>query len=344
MRIAVDAMGGDNAPDAVVEGAVLAARYYEIEVLLVGQQEVVREHLRKHDLGKGKIEVIPASQVVLMHESPTDAVRRKKDSSIAVVVRLLKSGDADAMVSAGNTAAVLATTRVFLGKLKGVSRPAIVALMPNTVDATVLLDVGANAGGCGPEHLVQFATMGEVYARDVMGKSKPRVGLLSVGEEESKGSAVTLDAFPLLMNSSINFLGNVEGKDIVNGTADVVVCDGFVGNALLKFAEGISEMIFDLMKEELLKSKMTKLGLLLAGPGLRNFRKRVDYAEYGGAPLLGIRGACIIGHGKSNAYAIKNAVRAASEFVSHKVNEHIEERLEIQALKLKKHGDNPPYP
>jgi glycerol-3-phosphate acyltransferase PlsX len=233
------------------------------------------------------------------------------------------------MVSAGNTAAALANARAFLGKLKGVARPAIATVMPNVVDATILLDVGANAGGCAPEHLLQFAIMGEIYARDVMGKEKPRVGLLSVGEEESKGSTVTLDAFPLLMQSSVNFLGNVEGKDIVNGTADVVVCDGFVGNAILKFGEGIGEMIFDLMKEELSKSRLAKLGLLLVGPALRKFRKRVDYAEYGGAPLLGIRGVCVIGHGRSSAYAIKNAVRVASEFVSHEVNEHIEENLQM---------------
>jgi len=329
MRIAIDAMGGDNAPAAVVEGAVLAAHEYQIEALLVGQQEVVEENLRKYDLGKAKVEVIPASQVVLMDESPTEALRRKRDSSIAVAARLLKSGDADAMVSAGNSAAALAITRSFLGKLKGLARPAIAAIIPNAVDATILLDVGANAGGCRPEHLLQFAIMGEVYARDVMGKEKPRVGLLSVGEEESKGSAVTLSAFPLLNQSSINFVGNVEGEDIVNGATDVVVCDGFVGNAILKFGEGIAEMIFDLMKAELAQSKLAKLGMLLAGPALRNFKRRVDYTEYGGAPLLGISGACIIGHGKSNANAIKNAVRVASEFVSHRVNEHIEEKFAV---------------
>jgi glycerol-3-phosphate acyltransferase PlsX len=331
MRIAVDAMGGDNAPTAVVEGAVLAAREYQIEALLVGQQDLVKENLRKFDPGKAKIEVIPASQVVLMDESPAEAIRRKRDSSIAVASRLLKSGDADAMVSAGNTAAALATTRSLLGKLKGLSRPAIAAVIPNAVDVTILLDVGANAGGCRPEHLLQFAIMGGVYSKDVMGKENPRVGLLSVGEEKSKGSSITLNAFPLLAQSSINFVGNVEGKDIVNGTTDVVVCDGFVGNAILKFAEGIAEMIFELIKLELSQSKLAKLGFLLAGPALQKLKKRVDYSEYGGAPLLGINGACIIGHGKSNAKAIKNAVRVASEFVSHKVNEHIEQS--IKAIK-----------
>jgi len=329
MRIAVDAMGGDNAPAAVVEGAVLAAREYEIKVLLVGQQEVVKETLRNFDLGKGSIEVIPASQVVLMDGSPTEAVRRKRDSSIAVAARLLKNRDADAMVSAGNTGAALATTRSLLGKLKGLARPAIAAVIPNAVDVTILLDVGANAGGCKSEHLLQFAIMGEVYAKDLMGKENPRIGLLSIGEEKSKGSATTLGAFPLLMQSKINFVGNVEGKDIVNGTVDVVVCDGFVGNAILKFAEGMSEMILQLIRAELSRGKLSKLGMLLAEPALRKFKKRVDYTEYGGAPLLGINGACIIGHGKSNAIAIKNAVRVASEFVSHKVNNHIEQNLQI---------------
>ncbi len=329
MRIAVDAMGGDNAPDAVVEGAVLAALEYQVEVLLVGQQEVVRESLSKHDLEDAKIEIIPASQIVLMDESPTEAIRGKKDSSIAVAARLLKTGDADAMISAGNTGAAMATTRAFLGKLKGLSRPAIAIIVPNEVDFTILLDAGANAGGCRPEHLRQFAIMGEIYAKDVMGKENPRVGLLSVGEEESKGSAVTLSAFPLLAQSPINFVGNVEGGDIVNGTMDVVVCDGFVGNVILKLTEGIGEMLFKLMAEELGKSKLAKLGVLMAAPMLRKFRHRIDYAEYGGAPLLGIKGVCIIGHGKSNAYAIKNAIRVASEFVSHKVNEHIEQKLQM---------------
>ncbi len=329
MRIAVDAMGGDNAPAAVVEGAVLAAREYQIEVLLVGQQEVVKKILSQYDLGKGKIEVVPASQVVLMDESPIEAVRRKKDSSIAVAARLLKNGDADAMVSAGNTAAALATARSILGKLKGLARPAIAVLMPSEKSATIFLDVGANAGGCTSEHLLQFAIMGHVYAKDVMGVENPRVGLLSVGEEKSKGSAVTLGAFPLLEQLSINFVGNVEGNDIVNGTTDVVVCDGFVGNAILKFTEGIGEMIFTLMKEELGKSRLAKLSMLFALPAMKRFKKRVDYEEYGGAPLLGIKGVCIIGHGKSNANAMKNIVRVASEFVSHRVNEHIEQNLRI---------------
>jgi glycerol-3-phosphate acyltransferase PlsX len=326
MRIAVDAMGGDNAPAAVVEGAVLAAREYQVDILLVGQEEAISKNLPKSEQ---RIEVIHAQQVVGMDELAIEAVRRKRDSSIAVAARLLKNGEADAMVTAGNTAAAYATTRAFLGKLKGVSRPAIATVMPNAVDATILLDVGANAGSCRPEHFLQFAIMGQVYAKVLMGKENPRVGLLSVGEEESKGSAVTLEALPLLTQAPINFVGNVEGKDIVNGTTDVVVCDGFVGNAILKFAEGIVEVVFDLVREELSHSRLAQLGIALATPALRRFKKRVDYAEHGGAPLLGIRGVCIIGHGKSNYYAVKNAIRLASEFVSQKVNQHIEENIQV---------------
>jgi phosphate acyltransferase len=329
MRIAVDAMGGDNAPAAVVEGAVLAAREYQTEILLVGQQETIDRELRKHNLGSEKIEVIHASQVVEMAGSAVEAVRRKKDSSIAVAVRLLNDGEADAMISAGNTAAVYATTRSLLGKLEGLSRPAIAVVLPNAVDATLVLDVGANAGGCRPEDLVQFGIMGHVYAKDVMGRENPRVGLLSVGEEESKGTAVTLGAFPLLDQLPINFIGNVEGKDIANGTTDVVVCDGFVGNVILKYAEGMGEAIFELLRTELSKSILAKMGVVLARSALRRVKDRVDYAEYGGAPLLGLKGACIIGHGKSDPNAIKNAIRKASEFFSHNVNQHIEEIIQI---------------
>ena len=326
MRIAVDAMGGDNAPGAVVEGAILAAREYQIDILLVGQEEVIGKNLSGHEQ---RISVIHAPQVIQMDESPIDAIRRKKDdSSIGVAARLLKNGEADAMVSAGNTAAVYAIARSYLQKLKGVSRPAIATLIPNIVDATILLDVGANAGGCGPEHFLQWAIMGQIYARAVMGKENPRVGLLSVGEEESKGSPVTRDALPLLSQSSINFVGNVEGRDIVNGTTDVVVCDGFVGNVIIKFAGGLGEAIFELIRAELKQSILARLGIALAAPALRKIRKRIDYSEYGGAPLLGIGGACIIGHGKSDSNAIKNAIRVASEFVSQRVNQHIEENIQ----------------
>ena len=327
MRIAVDAMGGDNAPAAVVEGAVLAACEYEIEILLVGQQEAVDEQLRKLDVGKGKIKVVPASQVVLMDESAAEAIRRKKDSSLAVSARLLKNGEADAMISAGNTGAALATTRALLGKLEGVSRPAIATIIPNPVGATILLDAGANAGSCRPEHLLQFAVMGEIYAKAVMNMDDPRVGLLSVGEEKTKGSAITLAAYPMMEASITNFIGNVEGKDIVNGAADVVVCDGFVGNVVLKLIEGVAETLYNSIREEIDRSILAKVGMLLAGSALQKFKHRLDYEEHGGAPLLGVNGVCLISHGKSSANAIKSAIRIASDFVAQGVNKRIEDDL-----------------
>ncbi|HGJ64895.1 TPA: phosphate acyltransferase PlsX [bacterium] len=346
MRIAVDAMGGDKAPDAIVEGAIMAAKNYSLEVLLVGPQDRVEEQLSKHNLGKAKIQVIPSSQYILMDEPPADAVRKKRDSSMHVSARLMKSGDADAMVTAGNTAAALAVSRSILGKLKGVSRPSLASIIPNIKDATVLLDVGANAGSCMPIHLVEFALMGDIYSRKILGKDNPRVGLLSVGEEKTKGSAFTLKAFPLLEQSSLNFIGNVEGSDIVNGNADVVVCDGFVGNAILKFAEGASIMFFNTIKGEFKKSYIAKLGLLLSKKAYKAFSEKLNYEVYGGAPVLGINGACIIGHGKSTAKAINSAIRIASEFVAYNVNATIQEslkimnqNLDIQSLKTCKEED-----
>lgn len=334
MRIAVDAMGGDKAPEVAVEGAILAANEFSLEILLVGPQDIVEQHLSKYNLGKAKIQVVHASEYVLMDDHPSDAVRRKRDSSMHVSARLMKNGQADAMVTAGNTAAALAISRSILGKLKGVSRPALASIIPNINDATVLLDVGANAGSCKPIHLVEFALMGEIYSKKILGKENPRVGLLSVGEEKTKGSYVTLGAFPLLEKSSINFVGNVEGKDIVSGIADVVVCDGFVGNAILKFAEGASVMFFNVIKTEFKKSLIAKIGLLLSKRAYKAFTKKLDYEVYGGAPILGINGACIIGHGRSTANAIKNAVRIASEFVAYDVNATIQNSLRLMSQNL----------
>ncbi|MBD3183255.1 phosphate acyltransferase PlsX [Candidatus Poribacteria bacterium] len=328
MRIAVDAMGGDYAPDAVIEGAVLAARENQLEILLVGPQDVIEERLKNYDLENSKIEIIPASQVVQMDEPAADAIRHKRDSSIAISARLLKNKEADAMISAGNTAAVYATARLFLGKLKGVSRPALAMVFPNVIDSTIVIDVGANAGGCRAEDLLHFALMGEIYAREIIGKENPRVGLLSVGEEKSKGSALTLEAYSLMEDYPINFIGNIEGSDVVSGKTDVLVCDGFVGNVILKLVEGMGEVIYKLVKEEISQSFLAKIGFLLASPTLRKLGKKIDYEEYGGAPLLGINGVCLIGHGKSSPNAIKSAIRAASESVSHKVNERIEQSLQ----------------
>ncbi|MGQ9610097.1 MAG: phosphate acyltransferase PlsX [bacterium] len=334
MRIAVDAMGGDKAPDIVIEGAILAAREYPVDIALVGPREIIEKHLSKRKTGDLKLDIIHASQAIYMDEHPTDAVRKKKDSSMHVSARLIKSGEVDAMVTAGNTAAALAITRSILGKLKGVSRPAIAAVIPNTIDATILLDVGANAGSCGPLHLLEFALMGTIYSKALMHKENPRVGLLSVGEEKTKGSVITLNAFPLLEQAPINFIGNVEGKDIVNGSADIVVCDGFVGNAILKFAEGASDLFFEIIKAEIKKSIKAQIGMLLAKSAFKAFSNRLDYEKYGGAPILGINGACIIGHGRSTPLAIKEAIRVSSEFVTYKVNSNIEDDLRSVKKKI----------
>lgn len=334
MRIAVDAMGGDNAPGVVVEGSILASREYPFEILLVGPQTILENYLKNYNLTKEKISLINATQYVLMDENPADAVRKKRDSSMHVCARLIKSGRADAMVTAGNTAAALAISRSILGKLKGVSRPSLASIIPNMNDATILLDVGANAGSCMPEHLLEFALMGDIYSREVLGKDKPRIGLLSVGEERTKGSSITKEALPLLEKAPIYFIGNVEGKDIVNGNADVVVCDGFVGNAILKFAEGASVMFFHIIWTEINRSLSAKIGMLLAKKALKAFTKKLDYENYGGAPILGINGACIIGHGKSSANAIKSAIRVASEFVSRDVNKSIEKSLSEMKQKI----------
>jgi glycerol-3-phosphate acyltransferase PlsX len=261
-----------------------------------------------------------------MHESPTMAVKTKRDSSIVVGSKALKEGEVEAFVSAGNTGAVMASSLMNLGRLKGISRPAIATLIPTLEGASILLDVGANVD-CKPKHLLQFAMMGDVYARHIMGNTNPKIGLLSIGEEDGKGNALTSHAFKLLKASSLNFIGNVEGRDIVNGKVDVIVCDGFTGNVVLKFGESLAEMVLGFLKRELSKNISLRLGAYLAKPAFKKFKKLVDYSEYGGAPLLGVKGVCIICHGASSSKAVKNGIRVACEFINHQVNMHIEERI-----------------
>jgi len=328
MRIAVDAMGGDHAPQSTVAGVIEALRELKgiAQITLVGRKDVIYNELSHYQTNGLSIAVKDAKEVIEMHESPAMAVKTKKDSSIVVATKALKEGEVQAVVSAGNTGAVMASSLMNLGRLKGVLRPAIATLIPTLEGASILLDVGANVD-CKPKHLLEFAIMGDVYARYLMGKTNPKIGLLSIGEEETKGNALTFEAFKLLNSSSLNFAGNVEGRDIINGKVDVVVCDGFVGNVILKFAESLAEMIFDFLKRELSKSFSLKLGACLAKPAFRKFKKLVDYSEYGGAPLLGINGVCIICHGASSAKAVKNGIRVACEFINNQVNLHIEERI-----------------
>jgi glycerol-3-phosphate acyltransferase PlsX len=332
-RIAVDAMGTDLAPGPEVEGAVQAARAGLAEVLLVGPQEALKRELSHRDARGLPIEIIHASETVTMEDAAAKAFRRKRDSSIRVTARLVREGKADGMISAGNTGAVMTTAKIVLGTLEGVDRPALAAVFPTSQGtAAVLLDVGANVD-CKPHHLEQFAVMGEVYYRAIFGVDRPRVGLLSIGEEEHKGNDLTREALALLRQLPVDFVGNVEGRDLYNGRVEVIVCDGFIGNVALKISEGLVEAVSSLLKEALSSTLSSKVGYVLARKAFKVFKKRVDYSEYGGAPLLGVRGVCIICHGGSNANAIKNAIRVAAEFAEGKVNEKIERYLAEASLK-----------
>ena len=330
ITVAVDAMGGDNAPSIEVEGAVAAARLWGIAVILVGDRKRIEEELCKYRTEGLAITVHHASEVVGMHDSPSDAVRKKKDSSIRVAFELARKGEAQAVVSAGNSGATMAAGMVVLKRIRGIDRPAIATIMPNLKDQTLVLDVGGNVD-CKPSHLAQFALMGSVYAGHVLGKKSPRVGLLSNGEEESKGNELTREAHRLLKHSPFNYVGYIEGRDIFNGSADVVVCDGFVGNVVLKVAEGLADGIGTMLRREISQRFIAKLGYLLARPAFRAFKKKIDYAEYGGAPLLGIEGTAMICHGGSSSRAIMNAVYQAHETAAKKVNEKLAVLLQADA-------------
>ena len=308
-----------------VEGAVAAARELGSTVILVGNEAVLRDHLARHDVRGLAMTVRHAPEAVEMGENPMSALRKKKRSSIRIGLEMVKKGEAEAFVSAGNTGAVMATALVVLGPLPGVERPAIAVVVPTVTHQAVLLDVGANVD-CKPRHLVQFAIMGNVYARDILGQTRPRVGLLSIGEEESKGNELTREAFKAMEEEhSLNFIGNVEGRDVFSGIADVVVCDGFIGNVALKISEGLVETIFSLLREELKKDLRARVGSFLLVPTFRRFKRRIDSSEYGGAPLLGVNGVCMISHGRSTGKAIRNAIRAAEGCVNIQVIAHIRE-------------------
>jgi glycerol-3-phosphate acyltransferase PlsX len=314
MRIALDAMGGDHAPEVVVDGGVQAARELGLEVILVGRKQVVERELAKYDTSDLVLPVVHASEVLEMDEEPARAARAKKDSSMAVGLRMVKEGEADAFASAGHSGGVLATALFTLGRIKGVKRPAGSTIFPNKEGLSVILDVGMNTE-CKPEWLLQFAIMGSIYATKVMGISNPRVGIVSNGEEEGKGNQLVKITTPLLKASDLNFVGNVEGKDVPSGMADVIVTDGFTGNVLVKTAEGTADFLLKLLKEEIKKRRAAVLGALLAKGAFAEVKQRLDYSEYGGAPLLGVNGVVVIGHGRSNAKAIKNMVRTAADAV-----------------------------
>src|SRR5579883_2056631 len=329
LTIAVDAMGGDHAPKSEVEGAVRAARTLGVKVQLVGREDAVRRELQEHDRYRDRpIEVVHASEVITMEDSAAKAVRSKRDSSMRVASRLVRDGVAAGFVSAGNTGAMMATAKMVQGVVPGVYRPALAGVFPTIIKGSpvVVVDVGANVD-CEPSMLAQFAIMGEIYSRIILGRNKPRVGILSIGEEAHKGNEVTRSATRLMKDLTLNFIGNVEGRDIYGGQVDVIVCDGFIGNVALKVSEGLVEMVRHLLRESLEATISGKIGYVLAKSAFLDFKKRVDYSEYGGAPLLGVRGGCIICHGRSNGNAIRNAIRVAKEFCENRVNQRIEDEL-----------------
>jgi len=330
-QIALDVMGGDNAPVATLEGALAALEAHsDLFLHLVGDEARLRPLMRQ--LGfKGELEarcaVVHAASVVGMDDKATSILKEKKDSSIRVAAQLVREGRADGVVSMGHTGAAMVASKLVLGSLDGVDRPCLAAILPNMHGRpTVLLDVGANID-CRPEHLAQFAVMGSIYAEEVLGIVKPRVGVLSVGEEEGKGSAIVKEAANALRDMDLNFLGNAEGRDIWNGKFDVITCDGFVGNALLKSAEALAEGLIEGLRGVFHENLFTKLGAVFSRPALKRFAKKLDYAEYGGAPLLGVKGISIIGHGRSNSRAVHSAIRAALVACEHRVNDHIQETL-----------------
>nr|WP_321255224.1 phosphate acyltransferase PlsX [uncultured Pseudodesulfovibrio sp.] len=328
-RIAVDAMGGDFGPRIVVPAAVEAARE-GIAVALVGDEDHINRELADLNTAGLDITVVHASQVVEMDDKPADALRRKKDSSIQVACRLVKKGDADGVVSAGNSGASVACGMFILGRIKGVLRPALAGILPTEKDPVVLIDVGANVDSK-PQHLAQFGIMADVFARYVLEMKDPSVGILSIGEEEGKGNAAVREAFDLLRKSDLRFIGNVEGRDIFTGEVDVVVCDGFVGNVALKLSEGLARSLSHILKDELKSSWLSKLGTLLSFRAFKRFKKVVDYAEYGGAPLLGLKDIVIVAHGKSNELAIINCIRMAATSVRNNANGHLAEGLAAHA-------------
>lgn len=326
MHIAVDAMGGDFAPDATVAGAFEAAAEFGASILLVGQREALEDRLSRLGDHGGRIEVVHASEVVGMEEPAITPIRKKRDSSIRICAELVKAGRAQALVTAGNTGAAMIVAKTVIGAVKGVDRPALAAVLPNPKSNTVVLDVGANIDSK-PAHLRQFAVMGYFYAQEVLGTESPRVGLMSIGEEEGKGTDLTRQVFNEMQEGGFNFVGNVEGSDVFNGAVDVVVCDGFVGNVILKSAESLAEAVASMMRHELDRSWTARLGYLLARPAFARFRRRVDYREYGAAPLLGVEGGCFVGHGRSNAKAVRNSIRRAVEFCEADLHRKIRDKV-----------------
>jgi glycerol-3-phosphate acyltransferase PlsX len=331
-RIALDAMGGDHAPDEIVKGALLAVAEYPVDILLVGKEEVIREKLGAHV--PAAIEIVDAREVVEMEDTALAPIRKKRNSSIRICANLVRDGRASAMVSAGHTGAAMTSAYMVLGVIEGVSRPALAAILPSAKGHTVLLDVGANVDSK-PAYLREFAVMGHFYAQMILGIAEPRVGLLSIGEEEGKGNELTKETFRVMKETGLNFIGNAEGRDVFNGNADVIVCDGFIGNVVLKAGEALGEFVSKTLRTEVTRTPMRKVGAMMLKNAFDDLKKRMDYSEYGGAPLLGVNGGCIVCHGRSNAKAIKNAIRVANDFARNKIDAKI--RVKIGDLHTREH-------
>ena len=329
MKVAVDAMGGDFGPGVIIQGALSAAKEYDIEILLVGKEEVLIKEFERFNHNNARVKIVNASEYIGMGEGIL-SLRRKKRTSIQVGTQLGKEKEADAFVTMGNTAAVVYISRKVLGSLEGVERPGLSLLVPTLGGMTLVIDVGANVN-CTSVHLEQFAIMGKIFMENVLSMKNPRIGLMSVGEEQSKGNDLTKEVYKRLSASSLNFIGNVEGKDIYSGKADVIVSDGFTGNVALKASEGMIDSVMRAVRRELMGNLFAKIGYLLLKRNLKKIYKRVDYSEFGGAHLLGINGVCIIGHGRSNPVAVKNAIRLAKDYVVGKVQEKIAEEIALQA-------------
>ena len=331
VRVAVDAMGGDNAPLEIVKGAVEALEIRkDLKVILVGQEQTVRAELQKYSYDESRLEVVNASEVIEMAEPPVQAIRSKKDSSIVVAMKLVKNGEADAFVGAGSTGAVLVGGQLIVGRIKGVERPPLAPLLPTEKGASLLIDCGANVDAR-PSHLVQFAKMGSIYMENVMGIQNPRVAIVNIGAEEEKGNALVKETFPLLKNCpEINFIGSVEARDIPAGVADVIVCEAFVGNVVLKMYEGVSSALLHQVKQGMMSTLRSKIGALLVKPALKKTLKSFDTSQYGGAPLLGLNGLVVKTHGSSKAVEVKNSILQCIAFKEEKINEKIKEQIGLE--------------
>jgi len=327
MRIAVDGMGGDNSPMAVVQGCVLALKEYDITICITGPEDIIKSELSKYTYDEKRISVLDAKEVISPNEHPVMAIKKKKDSSLSKALHLVKSGEADAIISAGSTGAFMAGSLLIIGRIKGIDRPALAPVMPGRNGPFMIIDCGANVD-CKPYNLVQFASMGKIYFENVFKIINPKVGLVNIGEEEEKGNELTKATYKLLKESETNFIGNVEPREVSNGDVQILVCDGFVGNTILKMYEGVASNIFSMLKTEIMSSTISKIGGFLLKPVFSNFKKKFDYAEYGGAVFIGIKGICIKAHGSSDAFAFKNAIRQAVNTYENGVIDKIKNQLE----------------